>query len=503
MILLQNELASVRQGRYQSPTFDLPSDTLSIHVVLARPLTSIERATIKLISPERGSLVVGGMTGGVRPGATDYSLQVNLTCWLGDEGREYIKTTTKDASGYYNDVPLDTICRSSSTGVYLLIESDTISEVLVVLLETTAGEQPTVRTKNSVAFDAATSATESSGDGVLSLTHTCSGSDRALFASCGAAPVGGGTSSTMTFSGAGMTEQWDHDVTSANNFPHAGYTLLNPSASASQTLTSTLDNNETNKHSLGCVSLTGVGSVGNVQSSVSTTSPISNTVTGAGADDMVVDSVYGQLGGAPSVGANQTERVTQANGSDFLHQSTQDGADGGVMSWSQGSVDYWGHGAVNFVATTGITVSLPVVSLAATMQDLTVVTSGQQVALPALSMALTMQSIPVVRTISLETITMNVTFGGSLSIIQTLPVVSMALQMQNFASGVVAADLPTISMALQMQALAAIVNQFAAVPVVSMSLTMQQLTPTGGGGGPSGGGAMDLTDETTLTDLVL
>lgn len=368
MILQENTAVRIRNGIYLSPTFSLPYDTLELRLVLARPILNTQRVVIKLISPEYGILVSGSMTGGQRLDKrgnelTEYSLQLRLTYWLGEEGRAFIQTARRDAQGYFDGVPLDTICRHVETSVYLLFESDSLTSTTILLFETISGSQPKIRTKNSVTFDAATSASEVTGDGVLSLTHTCGGSNRALFASTGAAGIGTTNSTSMSFAGVGMTEEAEHQIAGGAADPHAGYSLLNPSAAASQTLTSTLSNNETNRQFLACSSFTGVASIGNVQNTTATASPISVTVTGVGADDMSVDSVYGQIND-PAAGANQTERNSVNIGSDWFKQSTQSGADGGVMSWTASFVDFWGLIAVNLVAaSSGIPFDEPKVDL--------------------------------------------------------------------------------------------------------------------------------------------
>ena len=57
------------------------------------------------------------------------------------------------------------------------------------------------------------------------------------------------------------------------------------------------------------------------------------TVTGVGADDFVQDSGR-HPAGAPTVGADQTIIHSTGAGGERVYASTQDGVDGGVMSWT-------------------------------------------------------------------------------------------------------------------------------------------------------------------------
>jgi hypothetical protein len=63
---------------------------------------------------------------------------------------------------------------------------------------------------------------------------------------------------------------------------------------------------------------------------------------------MIVDNLYSEDPTPPSVGANQTQRNSEVIAADTaLMQSTQSGADGGVMSWT-GAAPAWYLGAVAF-----------------------------------------------------------------------------------------------------------------------------------------------------------
>ena len=204
------------------------------------------------------------------------------------------------------------------------------------------------------AFDTATSAQELSGDGVLSLTHTAGGADRAAHAGVGIiASAGQQDSTSVTYGGTSMTEMTDTPF--GVNSGQATYRLAGP-ATGAQTVTSTITDATPFTHFLGVISLTGVDQttpVGTPVSATGTVSPATVTVASVGADDLVVDNVMlGAALVAPVVGADQTERWSQSealNGGEG-RGSTQPGTAGGVMSWTftTDPGDDWGIAAVAF-----------------------------------------------------------------------------------------------------------------------------------------------------------
>jgi hypothetical protein len=83
-----------------------------------------------------------------------------------------------------------------------------------------------------------------------------------------------------------------------------------------------------------------------VTASDSSTAP-SATVASVTADDFVVDILGIAHSGTLTVGANQTQRAnTTAAGFYKYAASTQDGGDGGVMSWSNSTSQAWASSAV-------------------------------------------------------------------------------------------------------------------------------------------------------------
>lgn len=78
----------------------------------------------------------------------------------------------------------------------------------------------------------------------------------------------------------------------------------------------------------------------NGDATVDSATSVSVTVSGVNADDFVFDCVRSP-GGSPSVGANQTAQWNLAAGGERGGGSTQDGVDGGVMSWTSGGAQAW------------------------------------------------------------------------------------------------------------------------------------------------------------------
>lgn len=201
----------------------------------------------------------------------------------------------------------------------------------------------------AVAFDAATDVLESAGDGVVSLTHTATGSDRAAFAG-NCLIAGTTTTASITYAGVGMAEIWD--FLQADGRAQAAYTLAGPSTGA-QTVTATCDSGNPDFQVLGVQTMTGVDPTTPagtpVTASGTTGTTISVTVGSVGADDLVVDQAFFYTPGTSSIGADQTLRNTENPSIYFVRQSSQAGSAGGVMSWdSTDTFTAWLLGAVAF-----------------------------------------------------------------------------------------------------------------------------------------------------------
>lgn len=355
-------IAETPRFRTSKVSVDPLTDRLTIR--LRRPTTlaplawntaATVRVSLVLVLDGVEHRATGQVSGGIRARSDGtevpfYELRYAPTVQFGQKAWDYIATTTRNAEGFYNDVPLTRIGETASTVegyVELELLRGTV-ETELLLATTRESLAPTIRHKNPVTFDAATSATEGAGDGVLSLTHTSTGSDRAAFGGVSWRSVTAGSTS-LTYAGTGMTEQWD--VQNVNR-SSAGYTIAGQTTGA-QTVTSTLVDTAPGDQNLGVISMTTVDQttpVGTAATGTGTTSPASVTVGSVGADDLVVDNFASNPdNGEPTAGADQTLRNTQDGAETKLRESSQVGTAGGVMSWtfSPGGAA-WALGAIAF-----------------------------------------------------------------------------------------------------------------------------------------------------------
>jgi hypothetical protein len=212
---------------------------------------------------------------------------------------------------------------------------------------------------NSIAFDAATSAREDGGDGIVSLTHTASGSNRVALMTVGVDNPFSSAAGTMDYGGvSGETLIVLNDGTFTQQ---ATYYVIAPPTSA-QTVTNTQTDTTPDADNLTVMSLTGVDQTTPVpaadvksRNGTSETGPSSLTVTNVASTDLVCDHWYNQGVGSATIGADQTERASVGNGSnpDVMKTSTQDGSNGGVMSWSWTGSVHDVHTAYRVVAAGG------------------------------------------------------------------------------------------------------------------------------------------------------
>lgn len=108
----------------------------------------------------------------------------------------------------------------------------------------------------------------------------------------------------------------------------------------------------------GSVDFTGATTPDNATGSIpDSVSSVSDTVAGDAADNFIFD-VIREPGAAPIAGADQTEQWNVAAGGERGGGSTQDGVDGGVMSWSNGTTD-WAHTACRIPAAAAPPPSFP------------------------------------------------------------------------------------------------------------------------------------------------
>ena len=335
--------------RIQTAPINIDPMTATVAVALRRPTVADamrwgSQATISaaLVIEIDGAQyrVDGSATGGLRIGVGGremgiYGLTYSLPVRLLGNGPQRLGEQVK---------------QSLKAWVELELVRGSICETELMVARAVEKAVPAWVFHNSVQFDAATSAQEAAGDGVLSLRHTATGTDRAVFAGCGNSQGGTGKSSTgITYGGNALTEDWD--AAAATFYSTAGYHGVEASVPTGvQTVTNTLDASP-DEHALGVITMTGVhqtvpiGAVPTPTSGSSATATI--TVADTVTDGLVCDNVY--AANDIAAGANQTERYDELSIGAFAYMagSTQLGSDGGVMSWTLTSAQ-WLMGAVEF-----------------------------------------------------------------------------------------------------------------------------------------------------------
>jgi hypothetical protein len=290
-------------------------------------------------------------TGRCSAGAGDYKLAFQIPVMFGEKAREYIRTAPRNPDGTVDGVPLTRLGETAKETLEAFVEFRLLEGTVSTTLRsavTTESPAPTIdRHKNSVAFNAQSSAQEFGGDGVLSVSHTAAGTGRAVFAGSSTGGDGGfGTATSITYGGVAMTELWDLGINAGGgglqDIGCAGYQLAGDGniGTSAATVTSTRSTGA-GDHVITVMSMTGVDSatpVGTPQTASSNTFTADDstvTVADVGADDLVVDRL--SMGAQnPTIGADQTQRtaVTGAGWSGRNRVSTQPGTAGGVMSWT-------------------------------------------------------------------------------------------------------------------------------------------------------------------------
>ncbi len=361
-----------------TPIVSVSPLTARIEVRLQRPTTAVPlawdantvlRVSVVLIIDgveHRYSMDVPGGVLTDRSGADAPAsvLVVQPTYLLGPKAVAYLAQATPDAAGWVYNVPTQwrTELASAVSGrLEVALVKGVSAQTVLLLAQATDGAAPLVKEHRSVTFDAATSA-QALNASQLSLAHTSSGLDRAVFAGVGTSASSPNTISGVTYGGVSMTQQWSlfYTLPSVGFWRNGGYTLAGQST-GSQTVTVTLAG-ANDELALGVVSMNGVDGTTPVGTPATATGFSSNpsvTVSGVGVDDLVVDMLYMERTSL-TVGADQTVRNTQdVNGNGF-RQSTQPGTAGGVMSWSSSLDGNWGLGAIAFKPVSGAAATKPI-----------------------------------------------------------------------------------------------------------------------------------------------
>ena len=342
-VLYRQSVVALTAGTLVTAAFVIPAQTDRITLSVRRPTTAqpldfdaTSRLGVTLVVSADGveHRYRGQVTGGTRViegegEAPAYQLVITPTWGFFGATSGLPKRLGETCTLYTARLELERLAGSITT--------------LVELIHGTSAA-PAVPFSQTVAFDTATDAQETTGDGVLSLSHTATGSDLAAFA--GVEIFAGTTTSTsVTYAGTGMTEAWDFTYATSNG--NAGYRLAGPTAGA-QTVTSTIGDTTPDRHFLGVISMTGVDQttpVGTPATANGTTSPATVTVGSVGADDLVVDNM--KVFATPTIGADQTESYNDIGGAQNVRGATQPGTAGGVMSWTFTNAT-WGTGAIAF-----------------------------------------------------------------------------------------------------------------------------------------------------------
>lgn len=358
-------------SRIETPLVPVTALVSEISVTIKRPTNAQPlawgpsdklRVTILFVVDGVEYQTVGTVSGGVRTTPhgeiQNYTLRYRPTVLFGKKAQDYLATATPDAEGFYANVPLTRLGELGTTlraGLILERLSGSIATSITVAAFVDAPAPILAKHHNSVAFDAATEGYESGGDGVVSVTHTAGGADRAVFIGSGVASLGNAItgSSSATYGGAGATELWD--VAVATYYGNAGYVKVAP-ATGAQTVTVTVGDSAPTDQGVGVISMTGVHQstpTGTAATATGNSAAPSVTVSAPASDSLVVDNLMTAGEDRSAVGSGQTERISTINGFLIQYGSTQLGSSGGVMSWTLNNPIDWSLGAVEFKASAG------------------------------------------------------------------------------------------------------------------------------------------------------
>ena len=186
--------------------------------------------------------------------------------------------------------------------------------------------------------------TSSYGSGNLSWTHTTSGTNRYLIVVVGQLNDGGtGDPTAVTFDGVDMTAATPLWTSVRFSYRSTAYGLIAPAIGAA---TVAITVNNSNNNVAGAISCSGVDQsipVGTAVTADAFSSLISVTATTASGEYVIDGGVMNKTG--LTVGADQDEEINRDNNGASLVMSTQDGVDGGVMTWVTPE-GHWATGAI-------------------------------------------------------------------------------------------------------------------------------------------------------------
>lgn len=362
ILVARQRLRLNRNASIATQRITLASQTESIALRIKRPTTLDTSAVfgegsrlalrVAIRRDAEDFQIFGATTGGVRTDRRgvdigEYVLSYTLP-WGFFGSREGLPRRLGEGSTTF-DVLLELLLGGDPIDTQWIVEANEATAVAVPF-------------HSSVAFDAASSAQEVSGDGTITFSHTAAGSNRAAFLASGGESTGVmDAAATLTYAGNASTAAFSIFQLPFNSQANTARYVLEASVPTGAQTVSASFGESCNYQGAGCISLTGVDQttpVGTPQTTnASTGTTPSVTVTGTTSDGVLCDSMSGfvQNGVNPTAGANQTKRwsLQQPSNSGFFVGSTQLASDGGVMSWSKDSNYEYSLGAIEFKAAAG------------------------------------------------------------------------------------------------------------------------------------------------------
>lgn len=346
----------------RSPTVAIGNLTSEVELRIKRPTTGgtvswnanqtiIARIVILIDEVRHG--IEGRASGGIRlrldgTEANEFIIAYQPTSMVGQRALQYLATQTPNARGFYYNVPLTRITEVATT-VQAYIELEKVGpgriDTEISLATTKEAPAPVLGLYHrSVAFDAATVGRENDGDGILTFSHTVSGSDRAVFVGQGWSDGTPPSSTSVTFAGNSLSAILS--TVSSSFSRNRPWQLAGASVTTGTQNVVSILSGASGEHTVGIISMTGVDGTTPVGTGVSNTTTtgyptsLSQTVASVGSNDLVVDFVYQanyEAAGAVA-GANQTSpagaQSTPAVTYGWIVGSYQAGADGGAMEWT-------------------------------------------------------------------------------------------------------------------------------------------------------------------------
>jgi hypothetical protein len=197
-----------------------------------------------------------------------------------------------------------------------------------------------------------TPVTENDADATVTFAHTTGTLTNGILFVWAAWSTTATTVSGITYNSVAMTQA----VVQATNRGVALFYLLDPTVGANNVVISGSGN--FGRMCCGAHTWSGANGTQSPQTQNGSGTGTGPTITcGTGAGELVIDviGISFTAGDTLSVDANQTERGKITGGATTGGSSSQDGADGGVMSWTDSNSRAWGMVAASFDAAAAAT----------------------------------------------------------------------------------------------------------------------------------------------------